>query len=113
PSVIIQALEKALTFILDRGEVLINAYLTVAAEAHRQGVTVPQLDRTVGISNLLPREALDLSIDRWSVKFANSRSKGPRQENHLYLMREGAGLHEQLMVLFGACSLVLGVLSAR
>lgn len=112
---VFMALRKAITYVLERGDHLVASYLSVCEGAQRRGCTIRELDKSEGILQFFPDEAIALGLRRWSAdveSFGQPRLTEYQESSHS-LLREGVGLFDALRVLFGACQIILGALGAR
>lgn len=113
PQLVLDAVQTAITYVLERGTTLVDSYLVVAARAKALGIGIPALDRREGIVGLLPQAAIDLGVSRWAVAYDCVSGEGSRGGDEHQALRAGSGLYESLRVLYGACLVVVGALSAR
>lgn len=110
---VLLAFKRATEFVLQYGSDLVDSYLAVAASAASADVNISTLSRTDGILDLITPGCRTLGVRRWSIL-----ASGPN-ETQSYLrtyhedLRANVGLVEALRVLYGACLVLVGSLSAR
>ncbi|MCS4281596.1 hypothetical protein [Stenotrophomonas rhizophila] len=110
---VLLAFRKATEFVMLHGDDLVDSYLAVARSAADAGLTISTLSRVVGIETVITQGCRSLGVRRWSILAGSQRSDGAIEASYHVHLRANVGLVEALRVLYGACLVLVGSLSAR
>ena len=116
PEIVFLALRRAIELVLEVGDALVDSYIAVARAAHLAGMTIRALDNKSGITHLLEPAAKAWGVECWSPTLrtgAYAKRKNGSEKTYHELVRSNIGLYEALRVLYGACQVVIGTVSAR
>ncbi|MEN5100315.1 hypothetical protein [Stenotrophomonas sp. TWI809] len=110
---VLLAFKKATEFVLEHGDDLVDSYLEVARVATEAGTTISTLCRIDGIQDLIGPGCQALGIRRWSILARSRHDHVASGASYHDELRANVGLVEAIRVLYGACLVLVGSLSAR
>ncbi len=112
-SVVFDAFRGAIEFHFKYGRDIINAYLRLAIFAMRNGCNVRQVSRE-DFDKAIGPKLKELGVKYASLDYLQLfRDITKTKEEYFSCFRKNEGLHELLLVYFGATQLVVGALTAR
>lgn len=97
-------LRKSIEFSLQYGDVLLEAFTNVIRASKDENMELVAFVKEKGVSALLPKKLEELGIRTWSKLIKQS----DYPDN-----REDLGLHDYVIILYGAIQIIIGTLSAR
>lgn len=100
----LRGLRCSIEFILRYGHHILNAYTAVLESCSISGMGLTTYVKEQGIIDHVPRELEDLNIGTWSKLI--KQSDYPNRYGDL-------GLHDYLLIFYGATQITIGALSAR
>lgn len=121
-SVVLPALRNAIEFALEYGNDIIDSVLAVYSRSSKAGATCAAYCRSHGISHCLTPKLQKAGVRTWSLTQEMSFHKcNPNQEFSIRApkveffarLRANEGLHQLLLVLYGAVEVCVGILMAR
>lgn len=110
------ALRKAVEYVLEYGDALLDSYLAVANAASIEKQTIYAFSSSRDITVYLSEPCIRLGVKSWAIDpTARGPGVGPHFDPKQWYceLRKNSGLYEALQVLYGAMQVVVGLLSAR
>jgi integrase len=110
---ILKALRNAIEFLLRYGDALVDTLIAVTKEAQDRGSTRTELGED--IQQLISPKLRPLGVIGWATRPGAISPHPPpvTKEQYFLLLRTRPGLWDLLLVLVGACFVIVGVLTAR
>ncbi|MEC6744610.1 hypothetical protein [Pseudomonas qingdaonensis] len=100
----LKGLRSSIEFILRYGNLILNAYTAVLESCSISGMGLTTYVKHQGIIDHVPHELEGLNISTWSKLI--KQTDYPNRYGHL-------GLHDYLLIFYGATQITIGALSAR
>jgi hypothetical protein len=111
--IILKALKNAIEFLLKYGDALVDTLVAITREAQSRGCARIELGED--IARLISPTLKPLGVVGWTT---NECARNPNlpsitKDQYFYLLRNRPGLWDLLLVLVGACFVIVGMLTAR
>jgi len=112
--VVFSALQKAVEYVLQYGDELVDSFLSLAAKALEAGISTFKFAQRADICAYLGPKCKQLNIRAWSIGDTYHLRVTPSNQVEYYAaLRSSPGLYEALILLFGSIQVATGILSAR
>jgi hypothetical protein len=108
--VVLRALRQAIEFTIDYGRDIVDAFVSLATEAHDAEKNCCSSAWSRSISSHLSKCLKEINVDRWIIENCEKRETAAA---HFARLRSAPTLHELLHILIGASSIIVGTLMAR
>lgn len=114
-NIILNSLKCAISFYLDYGEIIVDAFLAVVAKSKYAPQTLFSLFAGSSIQSFLPAPLKSIGVIYWTNVTAEEKFSTVRKTKSQYFedFRSNPGLWELLRVLYGAIQFTVGTLQAR
>ncbi|WP_440224956.1 hypothetical protein ACQQ2N_06870 [Dokdonella sp. MW10] len=118
--VVFFALRNALEFCIKHGEHLLESFVNIAIAARDARLSINVFAEKFGISSQLATQTVEFGVRSWTIEpcYAGSgvMRYSPKKlsgQQYFQALRNNHGLHELLLVLYGAIQVAVATLTAR
>lgn len=110
-AVVMTSLRNAIEFALSNGDQIVDAYLTIARRAKRQGITPRALAVALASAGELNLTIGTMHVTQWSIEPDGKTFRN--RDLFFQRLRHSPGIYELIRILLGASQIIVGTLSAR